>query len=71
MSTLIKIEPKIGEGIYFPVDVSQILSLKYHRVKYLMNTFWSEYTFGENVVFTDKTGSPEIMILFLKMKSAK
>lgn len=39
--------PNIGEGIYFPVDVSQILKLEYHRVKYLMNTFWQEYTFGE------------------------
>jgi uncharacterized protein (DUF433 family) len=38
--------PKIGEGIYLPVDVSQILKLDYHRVKYLMNTFWKDYTFG-------------------------
>jgi uncharacterized protein (DUF433 family) len=39
--------PKLGEGIYFPIDVSEILKLEYHKVKYLMNTFWSEYTFGE------------------------
>jgi uncharacterized protein (DUF433 family) len=46
MSITQQIQPRIGEGIYFPVDVSQILSLKYQKVKYLMNTFWSEYTFG-------------------------
>lgn len=39
--------PKLGEGIYLPIDVSQILKLEYHKVKYLMNTFWHEYTFGE------------------------
>ena len=39
--------PKLGEGLYFPIDVSQILKLEYHKVKYLMNTFWNEYTFGE------------------------
>lgn len=47
MSTIIKIEPKIGEGVYLPTDVSEILRLEYRRVKYLMDTFWSEYTFGE------------------------
>lgn len=39
--------PKIGEGIYLPLDVSIILKLPYHRVKYLMNTFWETYTLGE------------------------
>lgn len=39
--------PQLGEGIYLPIDVSEILRLDYHKVKYLMNTFWSEYTFGE------------------------
>lgn len=39
--------PKLGEGIYLPADVAQILKLDYHRVKYLMNTFWSGHTFGD------------------------
>lgn len=43
----ITLSPKMGEGIYTPIDVAQILKLPYHRVKYLMNTFWKEYTFGE------------------------
>jgi uncharacterized protein (DUF433 family) len=38
--------PKLGEGIYFADDVSKILALPYHRVHYLMNTFWRSYTFG-------------------------
>lgn len=42
-----KVVPTIGEGIYFPMDVSEILRLEYHKVKYLMDTFWLEYTFGE------------------------
>lgn len=40
-------EPRLGEGIYFPRDVAQILKLPYHKVKYLMNSFWSAYTFGD------------------------
>lgn len=43
-----KVEPHIGEGIYFPVDVAEILKLNPRRVRYLMNTFWKEYTFGED-----------------------
>ena len=42
-----KIEPTLGEGIYFPMDVAQILKLNPERVRYLMNTFWQEYTFGD------------------------
>ncbi len=39
--------PKLGEGIYFTNDVAEVLKLPYHRVQYLMNTFWHGYTFGE------------------------
>jgi uncharacterized protein (DUF433 family) len=42
-----QVHPSIGEGIYFPIDVALILKLDYHKVRYLMNTFWKEYTFGE------------------------
>jgi uncharacterized protein (DUF433 family) len=42
-----KVVPAIGEGMYFPIDVSEILRLEYHKVKYLMDNFWLEYTFGE------------------------
>ncbi len=42
-----KIEASLGEGIYFPVDVAQILRLDPHRVRYLMSTFWKDHTFGE------------------------
>lgn len=49
LSTIIKkVEPSLGEGIYFPVDVAEILKLNPSRVRYLMSTFWKEYTFGEN-----------------------
>lgn len=39
--------PKLGEGIYLPIDVAEILRLPYFKVKYLMNTYWRNYTFGE------------------------
>jgi uncharacterized protein (DUF433 family) len=39
--------PKIGEGIYLKRDVAEILKLPYHRVNYLMNTYWHGYSFGE------------------------
>src|SRR5690606_9386798 len=39
--------PKLGEGVYLPVDVATILKLPYYKVKYLMNTFWETYTFDE------------------------
>jgi|SRR6185312_1327345 uncharacterized protein (DUF433 family) len=42
-----KESPKLGEGIYLPIDVSEILRLPYYKVKYLMNTYWHSYTFGE------------------------
>ena len=38
--------PKLGEGIYTTRDVAEVLKLPYHKVKYLMNTFWQSYTFG-------------------------
>jgi uncharacterized protein (DUF433 family) len=39
--------PKLGEGVYFPIDVSQILKLPYHQVKYMMKTYWHATTFGD------------------------
>lgn len=38
--------PRLGEGVYLPMDVAQILKLPYHKVKYLMKTFWEGYSFG-------------------------
>lgn len=40
-------QPSVSERIYLPMDVSAILKLEYYKVKYLMNTFWHCYTFGE------------------------
>lgn len=39
--------PKLGEGIYFPIDVAQILKLPYHKVQYMMKTYWHGTTFGD------------------------
>ena len=48
VKTAEKIESaRLGEGIYLPIDVSMILKLPYHRVKYLMETYWRNYTFGK------------------------
>ena len=41
------IQPKIGEGIYSIYDIAKILGLPYHKVRRVINGFWSEYTFGE------------------------
>ena len=38
--------PQIGEGIYLPKDVAQILELNYYKVRNLMNSLWSSKTFG-------------------------
>jgi uncharacterized protein (DUF433 family) len=49
--TVVKISesaPKLGEGVYFAYDVAAILGLKYHKVRYLMKTYWNSYTFGSD-----------------------
>jgi Uncharacterized conserved protein len=40
--------PKLGEGIFFPRDVANILRLKYEKVYPLMNGFWQTRTFGND-----------------------
>jgi uncharacterized protein (DUF433 family) len=39
--------PKLGEGIYLPIDVSTILRLPYHKVKHLMNNYLQGHAFGD------------------------
>lgn len=38
--------PRFGEGIYSPIEVSEILKLPYHKVKYLIKGYWNSATFG-------------------------
>ena len=38
--------PQIGDGIYLPKDVAQLLELNYYKVRSLMNSLWSSKTFG-------------------------
>lgn len=45
ISTL-KIQPKVGEGIYTKRDVADILNLPYQKVSKWMDEFWDDYTFG-------------------------
>jgi uncharacterized protein (DUF433 family) len=40
-------EPRIGEGIFLPKDVAEILKLPYSRVKYWIDDYWQSYSFGE------------------------
>ena len=42
-----QITPKVGEGIFLAKDVAEIVRLPYQKVKYCMNGFWQNYTFGE------------------------
>ena len=37
---------KIGEGVYHANDVADILKLPYHKVQYLMNSYWRAFTLG-------------------------
>ncbi len=46
MTTAIHREPKIGEGIFFPNEVAEILRLPYSNVRYWMSGFWCDYTLG-------------------------
>lgn len=38
--------PHLGDGIYLPSDVAEILKLPYYKVKYSMNSFWHGVSFG-------------------------
>jgi len=38
--------PKLGEGIYSPDEVAEILHLPYHKVKALIRGYWDTATFG-------------------------
>lgn len=46
-TTFHKATPHLGQGIYLTSDVSEILKLPYHKVKYLMSSFWHGATFGD------------------------
>lgn len=40
--------PKLGEGIYSPADIANILQLPYHKVNVLIRGFWQVKTVGRD-----------------------
>ncbi len=47
MTKSLNITPKLGEGVFLPMDVAQILNLPYPKVYHWIRDFWGNYTFGE------------------------
>jgi uncharacterized protein (DUF433 family) len=46
LTEISKSTPKIGEGIFLPKDISEILQLPYPKVRDWMLDFWADHSFG-------------------------
>ena len=46
-NTHTKEAPHLGQGIYLTSDISEILKLPYHKVQYMIKSFWHGATFGD------------------------